>query len=338
MTQREEALIEREAARWVRLMRNEAAAGDELRRSFAQWAQQSADHVRCFLAELAFDEALKGLKPLRQGTRDEWIAELRELASEPTRSAHGTLRTRSFSMVKMALAAAVAIVILGAALFAYLPDKDGGEWRYYAANTQPERVVLEDGSVLEIDRGAALEVRFSPTLREVRLSRGSTGFSVRHEAQRRFLVNVPKGAVEVTGTRFDVRLRGTETEVEVTEGRVRVTGLNQPEPVEVSAGEKTHVTPAGIVEPARHVFRRTTLAEVAARFNSRNHLPKLIVQGTACMRLISAAFNIDDPGELVRDLDANQNLVVTPNAARDTVVIRERGDTTKVTEGQSDCD
>jgi transmembrane sensor len=322
-------------------MRNEAqlvgATGDELRRSFAQWAQQSADHVRYFLEELAFDEALKGLAPLRHGSRDEWLAELREMAEETTRSVHVSPRPRAFSITKIALAAALAIVVLGAALRVFLPDRNAGEWRHYAASAQPERVVLDDGSVLQIERGAALEVRFSPALREVRMSSGNTGFSVRHEAQRRFLVSVPQGAVEVTGTRFDVRLRGTDTEVEVTEGRVRVTGLNQREPVDVSAGEKTHVTPAGMVEPARHVFRRKTLAEVAATFNQRNHPPKLIVQGAACMRLISAAFNIDDPGELIRDLNTNRNLIVTPSAAGDRVVIRERGDTTKVTEGQSDC-
>lgn len=331
MTHIHEAELEREAARWVRLLRDEHSASDEVRRDFARWVMQSEHHVRHFLLETAFDESLQALRPRREGTREQWIAELRAMAQQNTR--------RPPRWVPFALAAGIAIVAVGAAFRMFWPGSESpGEWRQYTAAAATERVTLDDGSVLNMNAGAVIQVRFTPGLREVRFDSGRADFAVTQDAKRLFLVRVPKGSVTVTGTRFDIQVRAAEAEVEVTEGRVRVAGLNQRESVEVSEGERTRVTSAGIVESARYIFRRQTLAAVAAKFNERKRVPKLVVQGTACQRRISAAFNLDDPNELLRDLDANQSLSVKPNADKNVVVIRERSDTSKAAaENQSDC-
>ena len=85
-----------------------------------------------------------------------------------------------------------------------------------------ERVVLDDGSVLELYGDTSAEVRLAPAERRVRLARGEAHVTVVRDATRPFVVEAGGVAARTVGTAFNVRLGAREVEVLVTEGKVSV--------------------------------------------------------------------------------------------------------------------
>ena len=87
-----------------------------------------------------------------------------------------------------------------------------------------EERVLDDGSVIRLNRGAVVAVEFSPGERRVRLERGEAAFDVVKDAARPFVVMSAGVTVHAVGTPFNVRLADHAVEVIVTEGRVAIAG------------------------------------------------------------------------------------------------------------------
>ncbi len=87
---------------------------------------------------------------------------------------------------------------------------------------EPERHVLEDGSVVELNALTKLDVQYTPTERRVRLVRGEAYFIVAKNPQRPFRVSANQVTVQAVGTAFSVGLDPKELSVLVTEGKVRV--------------------------------------------------------------------------------------------------------------------
>jgi len=86
----------------------------------------------------------------------------------------------------------------------------------------PERLVLADGSLVELHADARVEVEFSALERRVRLVRGEAHFTVAKNPDRPFVVAVDTYAVRAVGTAFLVQQGTGEVAVMVTEGRVRM--------------------------------------------------------------------------------------------------------------------
>jgi transmembrane sensor len=87
----------------------------------------------------------------------------------------------------------------------------------------PERQTLADGSVVELNAGAQVDVQFTATERRVRLVRGEAHFEVAKNPERPFVVAAGPVAVRAVGTAFNVSLQQREVSVLVTEGKVDVT-------------------------------------------------------------------------------------------------------------------
>ncbi|AKF10926.1 FecR family protein [Sandaracinus amylolyticus] len=123
-----------------------------------------------------------------------------------------------------------------------------------AARVTGASVALDDGSVIAIAPGAALEPlensgeRFSLHLRE-----GRARFDVRPGGPRRWTIEAGAVTVEVVGTAFEVDRAPDGVRVQVERGRVLVRGESVPDRVRsLGAGESIHVaTPAPVrdVEP-----------------------------------------------------------------------------------------
>ncbi len=86
----------------------------------------------------------------------------------------------------------------------------------------PARQTLPDGSVVELNQGARIEVRFTPGERHVQLVRGEAHFTVAKNPDRPFFVDTDKVSVRAVGTAFNVMLARNEVAVLVTEGKVQV--------------------------------------------------------------------------------------------------------------------
>ncbi|MGH8020266.1 MAG: FecR family protein [Opitutaceae bacterium] len=81
---------------------------------------------------------------------------------------------------------------------------------------------LPDGSFVKLNTNSAVDVRFMPRERRVRLLRGEAHFAVSSDPVRPFIVEAGGVAVQAVGTVFNVRMRPDVVEVLVTEGKVRV--------------------------------------------------------------------------------------------------------------------
>ena len=88
--------------------------------------------------------------------------------------------------------------------------------------TPIEERTLEDGSKIRLNRGANLQIAFSPGERRVRLDRGEADFAVAKDSARAFVVESGGVRIRAVGTAFNVRLAEQAVEVIVTEGIVAV--------------------------------------------------------------------------------------------------------------------
>ena len=181
---------------------------------------------------------------------------------------------------------------------------------------------LEDGTVVELNKGAVLAVEFSPDLRRVRLEHGEAHFTVAKNPARPFVVSARGMDVVAVGTAFNVRLDSAVVEVLVTEGRVRVSELPKPvagspeKPAVVpllQAGQRAVVSLASQPEAPQIAtltpgeiarvlawqhrmldFTAAPMAEVVAEFNRRNGVQLVIADPELAAVRISATFRSDN--------------------------------------------
>jgi len=85
-----------------------------------------------------------------------------------------------------------------------------------------ERVVLADGSIVELNAGTEVRVQLAPGERRITLAAGEAHFTVAHDKTRPFIVTAGHVAVRALGTAFNVRRAASAVEVLVTEGKVGV--------------------------------------------------------------------------------------------------------------------
>jgi len=170
-----------------------------------------------------------------------------------------------------------------------------------------ERHELDDGTIVELNRGAQAIVDFDYNLRQVTLSRGEAHFTVAKDARRPFVVIASGVAVQAVGTMFNVHVDDGSVDVIVTEGRVMMGHEPKSEKTldvakigetvqELVAGQRAvvdsnqvNVMPAVI--PVSQVeiddrltwldrvlnFTDTPLSEIVMEFNRRNKL-KLVIE------------------------------------------------------------
>jgi transmembrane sensor len=114
---------------------------------------------------------------------------------------------------------ATAVVVCGFFLFQAGPLSNRAE-RTIAL--RPDRQPLSDGSEIDLNAGAQVEIDFTPDFRRVRLVSGEAMFKVEKDPARPFIVVAGHVAVRAVGTAFMVRLEPKMVDVLVTEGSVTV--------------------------------------------------------------------------------------------------------------------
>lgn len=194
-----------------------------------------------------------------------------------------------------------------------------------------ERRVLEDGSVIELNRGARLEVAYSAAERRVRLIEGEAGFTVAKNPARPFIVRAAGVDVRAVGTAFNISLGAHQVEVLVTEGRVRVddalkgvsvlaptasgevpvlmaghkvtVGVLPQSPVEATRVSSTEVAQLLAWRPDLLEFDSTPLVAVVEAFNRRNTVQLVIADPSLRSMPIVASFRADNVEGFVRLLE-----------------------------------
>ena len=175
-----------------------------------------------------------------------------------------------------------------------------------------ERLTLEDGSVVDLNRGASVEAIYSATERRVRLVRGEANFNVAKNTVRPFVVNAGGVDVRAVGTVFNVRLEPAAVEVVVSEGRVNVDAPARAA-TSLAVGQSAVVvlTAAGVPpqiatlsadeiaarlawQPRLLDFTDAALTEIVAEFNRRNPVQLSVVDPVLGAVRLSATFRSDN--------------------------------------------
>ena len=207
----------------------------------------------------------------------------------------------------------------------------GGIGAWYAVeqrNTQTyathigefHRVVLEDGSSIQLNTDSEVRVHYSSRYRHVDLTRGEALFQVAKNKEKPFDVEAGDTTVRAVGTAFSVRLHeagaNERVDVVVSEGRI---AINPPSPQTYAAGSVATVrngrVDATVVEgeditsklswtTGRLMFQGEKLSDVVDEIN-RYNLRKLQVTDPDIAELkIGGTFQATDPDGFARALSA----------------------------------
>ncbi|MHA3790595.1 FecR family protein [Sphingomonas sp. YL-JM2C] len=286
-----------EAARWVAAAEGDAlSAGEKAERD--AWLAADPRHARAF-AEMQDIWAHMGAVPETPALRASLLLPRRQRRSE-----RRTRLSRRHHWIGPALAASIALVVIGVA------DDWPTRMRADAMTAKGERrtVNLPDGSTIQLDTHSAVAFDFSGDRRVVRLLTGEAAFTVARDPARPFTVEAAGGSATALGTRFLVRTDDDGARVTVTEHRVRVA---YPAPEGAAAivpeGQSVAYGPNGLGQTAPAnvadamawtdgvlVFKDRPLSEVVAEI-ARYHRGYVRVLGEAQSLRVSGVFRIDDP-------------------------------------------
>lgn len=185
-------------------------------------------------------------------------------------------------------------------------------------------VTLEDGSVVHLDAGSAIAVRYSPERREVALLAGRAFFEVSASKERPFVVSAEDVSVTVTGTAFDVRSSNDDVTVAVQSGTVEVEDrgrlagtLTRGESLSVNRSSRqvvrSEVAPQDIASwrEWRLIVDGATLAEIVEELG--RHHPGVIVLRDRSLadRRITGVFDLRRPVEALNAIARSQHGSIT---------------------------
>lgn len=262
---------------------------------------------------------------------------------------------RFWPVTTLAAAAAVALLFV----MERSPDAVRAPDRPVAAASAAAPVtqrILADGTVVELNRGAVLEVQFTAGERRVILEQGEAHFTVTKNQARPFVVAARGMDVVAVGTAFNVRLDRAVVEVLVTEGRVQVSEAPSVTAADVvapprdavvvpvlEAGQRAVVSLAPHAEAPRIAtlttgeiervlawqhrtleFTAAPLAEVVAEFNRRNGVQLVIVDPALASMTISASFRSDNVEGFVRLVEVGFGVRAQRSNAREIRLHKNR--------------
>lgn len=290
--------IREEAAQWI--MKRDAGFTAAEQDAFFEWLSASPQHAEAYTA---LQTVFK-----RMDVMVEWRP-LHAIEPNPDLLAAPPARPHRRRMLAW-LGGMAAVLALSVAL-----------WHTRSVETSPvpvrlaagdsaqssERHALEDGSVVVLNRGAQVAVRFEPKRRVLDLVSGEAYFQVAEDTSRPFVVRVGGVAVTAVGTEFNISMTAERLEVLVTKGRVRVDPPPAASPAPSAAPapallERTLDAGQGVVVPTAAPaaswvvetytpqvveqklawkydlvdFRAAPLSDVILEFNRRNHTQLVI--------------------------------------------------------------
>lgn len=206
--------IERAAANWV--LRSDRGLSATEQDAFSQWLAEDPRHREALSLQRWGWEELDRLAGLQTTLSDVPDPDLLIRAQGP-RSRRGR---RWVWLAPLALAASLAI-------FLSVTTTDERELETVAMGPGPlatpcQQETLKDGSVVDLNRGAAISAQFTARERRVVLLRGEASFTVAPNPERPFIVIASGVEICAVGTVFNVRMDADAVEVLVAEGRVNV--------------------------------------------------------------------------------------------------------------------
>ncbi len=330
-----EAIVE-QANEWLVRLQDPASSLTQATQ-FTEWLQRSPVHVQEYLRAESTWAALSYIDPERSIDIDALLREEGQsnvisidlaVAEIADREEPYTTRSR----VTGTVAAAVAMCGLMFAAVWYLAQPQ--TLLYETARGEQRRVVMADGSVIDMNTQSEIVVRLSDEERQVELVKGEALFKVAKDPDRPFIVTSGLAVVRALGTQFNVYQRADQVLVTVLEGRVAVENMERTAeslpaaaanlpvpPVELVAGDQAEVIATAPIRKLaanaertvawtkrRLIFENQELFEIVAEFNRYNKRQLVIQDSELGAERISGVFDADQPDALVRFLARNPQI------------------------------
>lgn len=209
-----------------------------------------------------------------------------------------------------------------------------------------EQRTLEDGSVIEINRGGEVDVAYTASERRVFLKKGEANFDVAKDPNRPFIVNVAGVDIRAVGTVFSVKLSEDEVDVIVTEGIVNVKpssspfGTEQPiadsfleigqrarvnlrtefPVVEVTSINGTEIDEAHLWQPRLLDYDEILLGELVEEFNRSNPIQIALNDPSLKNISLSSMFWSDNVEGFVRLMESSFGMEAEWRGSREIVL------------------
>jgi ferric-dicitrate binding protein FerR (iron transport regulator) len=313
------------------------------REAFTQWLRESPLHVAEILRVAHVHDALERFKlwdeiEVGDAGEPQNVVQLREVADGPapsagSQSAEAAGPVRRARVARWAIAAGICFVAVMAGWFAL-----GARGQLIETELAERRqVMLDDGTVVQLEPETRLRVRLEDHNRYVALEHGRALFRVAKDAQRPFWVSTDRTTVRAVGTAFGVESGERGVIVTVAEGKVAVASKTsagngaaaQAPAAEIflTAGQQLTVQSSGAADRVRAVdttralawaqgqlvFENQTLADVVAEFNRYNRTQLRISDPQLATRRVSGVFEATDMETLLafirqgaRDISVSQ--------------------------------
>lgn len=296
-----------EAVDW--LMRLQAAPGDAaVRAAFDAWLETSEDHRRAW-------QSVSRVWCLSEGLPATDVPAADNVVPLPRARRIG----RAFAIAAAALAACIALYFAPVLQLHLQAD-------HMTSVAELSDVALEDGSVVQLDAGSAIAVRYGTARREVVLLAGRAFFDVVPAKDLPFVVVADDVTVSVTGTAFDVRSGSDGVSVAVQSGTVevgldggaRLAGtLTRGQRLSVSRGTrqvvKSEIVPEDVASwrERRLIVDGVTLAEVVEELGRHYHGFIVLRDRSLAERRITGVFDLRRPIEALNAVAKTQRGSVT---------------------------
>lgn len=312
------AAIIDDAAEWVVRLQSPNIDNAE-KQAFTKWLQRSPLHVREYLRAEAVWANLERVDPQRNVDVEAVLREATNVVElAPGHASSGRDSSRRMPWPKW-LGVAASVVVVGLLSWFYLAPET---LTYQTGLGEQRRVVLADGSVVELNTQTEIEVELGLAGRRVRLREGEALFKVAKDPQRPFVVFSDQANVQVVGTEFNVYQKSDQVIISVLEGGVIVRSRDlkndngtEPQAIQLTAGYEVQVrSGSGLAAiPAntervtawrgqRLIFENTTLANAVSEFNRYNRKQLIILDPMLKAQQINGVFDAGRPEALMRFL------------------------------------
>lgn len=178
---------------------------------FMQWYRASQENKDLFFRlKHIYDLRRDGLRPDGIEIEASWDRLWEKLKKQTITesSSSGAKRNRHYSsIVKFAVAAAIAIILIITGIHIFYKKDNHIEWIEISTGTmsEPQTVILSDGSIVRLNSSSLFRYpeKFNGSNREVYLD-GEAYFSVAADKRHAFIVHTDKQLINVLGTEFNV--------------------------------------------------------------------------------------------------------------------------------------
>ena len=328
------------------------------RREFARWLKESPVHVEEYLAITRLwgdvgqlnELPAAACEPASAGA----VGNVVELAGRSENHRHvqdlqtgpGHAMSPPWGRRRRAAAGASFVAFALLAGLGWWHVDDSAE-NHVTARGEQRSLVLEDGTVVELNTSSEIRVDYNASARNVTLVRGEGFFDVQEDASRPFVVRAGDSEIRVHGTRFNVYMQMRETTVTVLEGNVTVLtalasedhedsvgAINEADPVDESGGlgvtlvggeqaiidnetNRISTAPLSNLEQAvawtdrRLVFDDSRLDQILSEFARYNDFNYVISGDGVATLKFTGVFDTQDPESFISYLEFHADVSIS---------------------------